>query len=177
MSKYIFLFIFIVLFTGLQLGFLTGFSIYNGTVNLIILLLISSFFLGVEREGLIISLILGAIYDFYLYSYLGLSIIAILIIYAVLVFFKNKISQEPGYLFILVAVFFASILFDLFVLGGLSIMNHYSFSYILLYHILPNALINLIIAIPFFIILRKIISILKLYRVIGTNEKKIWVGI
>ncbi|MCX6811522.1 MAG: hypothetical protein NT039_02425, partial [Candidatus Berkelbacteria bacterium] len=86
MSKYIFLFIFIILFISLQLGFFSGLTIYNGTINLIILILVSSFFLNVEKEGLIISLVIAAVYDFYLYSYFGLSIIAVLLIYFILIF-------------------------------------------------------------------------------------------
>lgn len=177
MSKYIILFIAIVLFVALQFGFFSGFTIYNGNVNLIILILVSSFLLNVEKEGLIISLVMAFVYDFYLYSYFGLSIIAVLLIYFLLTFLKNKISQRPGYLLILLAVFFASVFFDLIVLGGFSIMNHYNFFYLLIYNILPSALINLIIAVPFYIIMSKIVSILKLYRIIGTQEKKIWVGI
>lgn len=176
MSKYIFLLIVIVLFIGLEFGFFSGLTIYNGTVNLIILVLVSSFFLNVEKEGLIISLVMASIFDFYLYSYFGLSIIAVLLIYSILNILKNKISQKPGYLLVLIAVFFSSILFDLIVLGGFSITNHYNFFYLLPYNILPNALINLIIAVPFYIIMRKVVSILKLYRIIGTQEKKIWVG-
>jgi cell shape-determining protein MreD len=162
---------------GLQLGFFSGLAIYNGTINLIILILVLSFFLNIEKEGLIISLIMAFVYDFYLYSYFGLAVAAVLIIYFLLIFLKNKISQKPGYFLILFTVFFASILFDLIVLGGFSIKNHYNFFYLLLYHLLPDALINLIIAVPFYIVMRKIISTLKLYRILGTQEKKIIVGI
>jgi len=100
----------------------------------------------------------------------------VFIIYFILSFYKNRFSPDSSYLIILLLVFFSSIFFDLLVLGGLSISAHLDFSYIILYTILPNALINLIITLPFFILLRKLISILKIYKIIDTHEKKIIVG-
>lgn len=176
MTKYLVLLIFILGLLGLGLGFFCGFAIFGGTINLIILLLVSSFFLGAKKEGLIISLTLAFFYDLYLYSFFGLSIIAVLSIYFLLSFLESKISQRPGYLLVLVSVFLASIVFDLFVLGGLSIEGKLDFFYLLLYNILPSALINLILTLPFYILARKIISLLKLYRVIEPQEKKILVG-
>lgn len=176
MAKYLVLLIFILSFLGLGLGFFCGFAIFGGTVNLIILILVSSFFLGAKKEGLIIALILAVFYDLYLYSFFGLSIIAVLLIYFLLSFLESKIARRPGYLLVLASVFLASIVFDLFVLGGLSVKDKLDFLYILLYNILPSALINLILALPFYIFMRKIISLLKLYRVIESQEKKILVG-
>lgn len=176
MARYITLIVFIILFLSLQLGFFSGWTIFGGTVNLIVLVLVTSFFLGIEKEGLIISLFLAFFYDLYFYSFLGISIIVIILIYYLLIFLRNKISREPGYLTVLVAVFFASIIFDLAVLGGLAINFHLDFLYIFLYTILPNALLNLVIALPFYIIVRKIVSILKIYRIIGSREKRISVS-
>lgn len=177
MAKYIILVILTVFFIALQFGFFSGLVIFGGTINLVILILVSSFFLEVEKEGLIISLILAFFYDFYLYSYFGLSIIAILVLYYLLVFLKNKIVSESNYLLILASVGFASIIFDLIVIGGLYFMYHLDFVYYLLYTILPDALINLIVALPLFLILAKLVSVLKLYRVIAIKERKISVGL
>ncbi len=176
MAKYLILLFFIAIFISLELGFFCGFTIFGGTVNLVVLILVSSFFLGIEREGLIIALSISLFYDFYLFSFFGLSAMAIMIIYFVLSFYKNRLSPDSSYLVVLVLVFFSSIFFDLLVLGGLSLSAHLDFSYIFLYAILPNAMINIIIALPFFILWRKTISILKLYRIINTQEKKIIVG-
>ena len=176
MAKYIILVFFIAIFVSLELGFFCGFTIFGGTINLVVLILVTSFFLGIEKEGLITALSISFFYDFYLFSFFGLSAISVLIIYFILSFYKNRFSPDSSYLIILLLVFFSSIFFDLLVLGGLSISAHLDFSYIILYTILPNALINLIITLPFFILLRKLISILKIYKIIDTHEKKIIVG-
>ncbi|TSC92186.1 MAG: hypothetical protein CEN92_79 [Candidatus Berkelbacteria bacterium Licking1014_96] len=172
MAKYFVLVIFILGFLGLGLGFFCGFALFGGTANLIILVLVSSFFLGAKKEGLIITLILAAFYDLYLYSFFGLSIIAVLLIYFLLSFLESKIAQRPGYLLVLASVFLASIVFDLFTKGGLSLKEKLDFLYILAYNILPSALLNLILALPFYLLARKIISLLKLYRLIEPQEKK-----
>lgn len=172
MARYLVLIIFVLGSLGLSFGFFCGFTIFGGTINLIILMLVSSFFLGAKKEGLIISLVLAFFYDLYLYSFFSLAIIAVLLIYFLLSFLESKIAQKPGYLLVLASVFLASIVFDLFVLGGLSVRDKLDFLYILTYNILPSALINLILTLPFYILARKIISLLKLYRVIEPQEKK-----
>lgn len=174
--RYLILAFFIFVLAVLQLGFLAGFTIFGGSFNLIILILVSSFFLDFKKEGLIISLFLAAFYDLYLYSFFGLSIIAVLLVYFSLSFLESKISEKPDYLLILICVFLSSIIFGLVVLGGLSIKESFNFSYLFWHNTLPSATLNLIIAFPFYVLLRKIVSILKLYRIIGAKEKKILVG-
>lgn len=176
MAKYLVLAVFVIIFLGLEIGLLPSLAIFGGIINLIILILISSFFLEVEKEGLVIALILAGFYDLYLYSFFGLSMTAVLVIYYLLLFFKNKIAPESDYLLLLVFVFLASLFFDLVVSGSLCLKYHFDFSYVLLYTILPNALINLVVAVPFFMLARKIVSILKLYRLLKPKEKKISVG-
>ncbi|MBU2595345.1 hypothetical protein KJ713_00750 [Patescibacteria group bacterium] len=176
MSKYLILLLFIIIFLALALGFFSGLTILNAVVNLIVLILISSFLLGIKKEGLLISLSLAVFYDLYLYSFFGLSVIAVLLIYFILSFLESKISHQPGFFLVSVSVFFASIVFDLIVLSGLTYINGLNFSYILLYNILPSALLNLVLAFPFYIIALKLVSLLKLYKIIGEKEKKILVG-
>jgi len=172
MSRYFILLIFIIIFLGLGLGFFSGFTILNGTINLIILILVSSFLLGAKKEGFIISLSLAVFYDLYLYSFFGLSIIAVLLIYFSLSFFESKISHQPGFFLVSISVFFAGVVFDLIVLSGLAYINGLNFSYILLYNIIPDGLLNLVLAFPFYILAAKLVEILKLYRIIETREKR-----
>lgn len=176
MAKYLVLIIFVLGFLGLGLGFFCGFAIFGGTANLIVLILVCSFFLGVKKEGLIISLTLAVFYDLYLYSFLGLAVMAVLLIYFLLSFLESKIARRPGYLLVLASVFLASIVFDLFTQGGLALKENLDFLYILTYNILPSALLNLIIALPFYIVALKLVSLLKLYKIVGEKEKKILVG-
>jgi len=171
MAKYLVLALFVIIFLGL-FGYFSGFTIFGAMVNLIVLILVSSFFIGAEKEGLILSLILALFSDFYLYSYFGLSLISVLLIYLLLSFIKTKLSSDSSYLMLLSSIFFASILFDLIVLGGESLYLHLNFLYIFQHTILENALLNLIIALPFYFLLRKIISYLRIYRLVGAGERR-----
>lgn len=166
----------ILVFIALGFGFFAGISIFGGTVNLIVLILVASYFLKTEKEGLILSLVLAVFYDFYLYSYFGLALAAVVLIYLALVFLRDKIAAGTSYLLFLILVFFASVIFDLIVLAGFALFHHFNFLEIILYTILPDALINLIAAVPFLIIARRLVSILKAYRLIGPRERKILVG-
>src|SRR4030042_290805 len=170
MAKYPVLALFVLVFLSF-FGYFSGFTIFGAMVNLIILILVTSFFIGTEKEGLILSLIIALFNDFYLYSYFGLSLISILLIYLFLSFIKNELSSDSSHLMFLSSIFFASILFDLIVLGGESIYLHLDFLYILQHTILENALLNLIIALPFYFLLRKVVSYLRIYRLVGAKER------
>lgn len=143
---------------------------------MIVLILVASYFLKTEKEGLILSLILAVFYDFYLNSYFGLAAAAVVLIYLSLVFLRQKIASGTSYLLFLILVFFASVIFDLIVLGGFSLAHHLNFGQIILFTILPDALLNLLAAVPFLILARRLVSILKAYRLIEPREKKILVG-
>jgi len=162
MAKYLVLIIFLILMLGLSIGFASGLSIFGGTFNLIVIILVAGFFLEVEKEGLVVALVLAVIYDFYTFSYFGLAIMAVLLIYFAIEFLEKKLSPDPGYLLFLVYVFFGSLIFDLIV------FNLRSTSIIFV-----DALVNLLIALPLLIILRYFVSVLKLYRLVRPQEKRI----
>lgn len=171
--SYIIFVILLYLAIGLQNGFLGALPIFGGVINLVILVLVSLFFLDLEREGLIFALILAIFWDFYGYSFFLVSSLGVFLIFYLLVQFRKKISEEASYMFIAVASFFVSLLFDLIVITSLSITHKTNFTSALVTYALPNALIALIVSIPFFLFVKYIVGILRMYQIIKTEERKI----
>lgn len=158
---------------GLQSGFLSTAQVFGGTLNLAIVVLIPLVFLNLEREGFLFSIILAFFWDLYQYSFVLLSIFAIIIIYVLLLLFKSKVSDEPNYAVIAMAAFIGSFIFDLMQITSLALAGKTIFTTAIITYALPNALIALIFSIPIFALVGLIVRILKLYQVIKAEEGKI----
>jgi cell shape-determining protein MreD len=174
--KYLVFVILVFLAAALQFGLLPPLAIYGGIINLIILILVSSFFLEIEKEGLFFSLILALLFDLYLYSFFGVSLISILLVYSLLYLIRKKIAGETNYLLIAILGFAASIIFDLAIIGVMSLSGETSMLALFLYVALPNALLTLVFAVPVYLIIRFIVKILRLYRLIKNKETRIRLG-
>jgi len=170
---YIIFFFLTYLVIGFQIGLFPAIEIVGGMINLIVIILISTFFLEIEKEGLIFSIVLAIAFDIYFYLPIGLSVVAVLIIYALLNIFRQKIIEKTNYFFIASIIFAAVVIFDLILFIGNSIASgHFVFERLFL-SLLPDALINFIIAIPLFIIIQYLIKILAVYRIIDVKKSKI----
>jgi hypothetical protein len=72
--------------------------------------------------------------------------------------------------------FAASIIFDLAIIGVMSLSGETSMLALFLYVALPNALLTLVFAVPVYLIIRFIVKILRLYRLIKNKETRIRLG-
>lgn len=171
--SYIVFSLLVYLFICLQVGLLPSLEVFGGMINLIVIILISTFFLEVEKEGLILSLILAVAFDIYFYLPIGLSVAAVLIIYFILNIFRENLIEKTNYFFIAAMVFAATIIFDIIVYFGDSIIHREFIFEKLILSLLPNALLNFILAIPLFFIIQYLIKILAIYRILDVRKSKI----
>ncbi len=174
--KYLIFVILIFLVAALQFGLLPPIAIYGGIFNLIVLILVSSFFLEIEKEGLLFSLILALLFDIYCYAFVGISLISVLLIYSLLYLIRKKMAGETDYLLISMLGFAASIIFDLTLISAMSLTGETNFLMSFLQVALPNALLTLILAVPVYLLIRFIVKILRLYRLIEDKETRIRLG-
>ena len=148
---------FLILFTALQSTWLNGIEILNVTPNLtLIYIIVVSCFCG-RAEGASIGFVFGLMLDLMTGKIWGIYAILGMIMGFSVSNFCERLYGQKNIIFTLVLVLIGSLLFELvyYLICFFSVEN-ISLKYALLWVVLPEGVFNTVVAVPLYLVVRKI---------------------
>jgi len=151
--KYIIITLFIFTILFLQIGILPNLKIFNVYPNTILLIIISLGVLRGWKENLIWIIIVGLFLDFYsLYSFIGISVVALLLINLFSRFVSQRFLKYENKLSLILIFLFSCLLYEIFLI---IIFKMFDIGYhITSLNLIVKLIYNSILGLPIFYIIK-----------------------
>lgn len=164
--KYLILIVFFYFISLIQNSFLVHFSILGVIPNLILILTcLFTFFEKPQSYYGIVSAVIGGFFlDIFSGSFIGMSILSLIIIYFLIKEFLRRLKDIPSeylFLYFILILIFVLLFYELFVSLFSVLFNYSSLSFFHIYALLVKITYNLILGLIGFFLFKKILVVKK----------------